>query len=168
MMGARERVALDDDRVRDPEFLAAAAPGAVLAQRERLRTAAGRRALAAFELSMGDWERCSQRERRDRLAANAARVGAGDLLAACEPAGRWPIRWAAWSGYVSRRLDAHGSVVTAVAAGRAGGRDLIVSGCHDGMLGTWDAVTGERQAARLAGHGDRVGAVAAATVGTAT
>src|SRR5215472_3834179 len=138
MTGDRTRVTLDDDRVRDPAFLAAAAPGAVLAQRERVQTAAGQRALAAFELSMGDWERCSERERRDRLAANAARVGAGDLLAACEPAGRWPIRWAAWSGYVSRRLDGHGSVVTAVAVGQAGGRDLIVSGCHDGMLRAWD------------------------------
>ena len=60
----------------DPGFLLAADPGAVLAQRVNLRTPDGKRALAAFDLGLHDWEAATPAARLDRLAANAARVQA--------------------------------------------------------------------------------------------
>jgi hypothetical protein len=74
----------------DPGFLMAADPGAVLAQRPRLRTPDGRQALAALDLSLHDWG-TSPAIRADRLAANAARVRAAVLTSACAAAGGdWP------------------------------------------------------------------------------
>ena len=67
----------------DPGFLLAADPAAVLAQRANLRTPDGKRALAAFDLSLHDWEAATPTTRLDRLAANAARVHAAALTAAC-------------------------------------------------------------------------------------
>ena len=113
----------------DPGFLLAADPGAVLAQRANLRTPDGKRALAAFDLSLHDWDAATPAARLDRLAANAARVHAAALSAACTTAGgEWPVCWAAWTGQGHRRLSGHDGSVSAVAVGRAGDRDIIVSG----------------------------------------
>ena len=139
----------------DPGFLLAADPGAVLAQRANLRTPDGKRALAAFDLSLHDWEAATPATRLDRLTANAARVHAVALSAACSIAGgEWPVRWAAWTGQGHRRLARHGRV-RAVAVGRAGDRDVIVSGSDDGTVRVWDAVTGSSVAGPLVGHDDR-------------
>ena len=133
----------------DPGFLLAADPGAVLAQRANLRTPDGKRALAAFDLSLHDWEAATPAARLDRLAANAARVHAAALTAACAIAGgEWPVRWAAWTGQGHRRLPGHDDSVNAVAIGRAGDRDVIVSGSDDGTVRVWDAVTGDPAAPR--------------------
>ena len=118
-----------------PGFLLTADPGAVLAQRANLRTPGGRRALAAFDLGLHDWEAATPAARLDRLAANAARVHAHALSAACRIAGsEWPVRWAAWTGQGHRRLADHDDPVNAVAIGRAGDRDIIVSGSDDGTV----------------------------------
>ena len=59
----------------------------------------GRRALAAFDLCLHDWEAATLAARLDRLTANAARVQAHALSAACRNAGsEWPVHWAAWTG----------------------------------------------------------------------
>ena len=145
----------------DPGFLLMADPGAVLAQRASLRTPDGKRALAAFDLSLHGWDATTPTARLDRLAANAARVRADALTAACAIAGgEWPVRWAAWTGQGHRRLVGHGDFVSAVAIGRAGDRDIIVSGSGDKTVRVWDAVTGAPAGAPLAGHGDWVRAVA--------
>ena len=158
----------------DPGFLLAADPGAVLAQRANLRTADGKRALAAFDLSLHDWEAATSATRLDRLAANAARVHATALAAACVIAGgEWPVRWAAWTGQGHRRLARHGSV-RAVAIGRArqpGGRphrlepgsrrgsagaDSSQAGCRDRER-TGAPVPGARPGRRDLGHGVHCG-----------
>ena len=43
-------------------------------------------------------------------------------------------------------------MVNAVAIGRAGDRDIIVSGSDDGTVRIWDAVTGNPVGDPLAGH----------------
>ena len=43
-------------------------------------------------------------------------------------------------------------MVTAVAIGRAGGRDVIVSGGQDATVRVWDAVTGQPRGEPLTGH----------------
>ena len=107
----------------DPGFLLTADPGAVLAQRANLRTADGKRTLAAFDLTMHEWDAASSATRLDRLAANAARVHAAALSEACTNAGgEWAVRGAAWVGQGHRMLPGHGGWVRAVAIGRAGER----------------------------------------------
>ena len=54
----------------------------------------------------------------------------------------------------------HESWVNAVAVGRAGDRDVIISGSDDGTVEVWDAVTRDPVGAPLAGHDDSVNAVA--------
>ena len=150
----------------DPGFLLTADPGAVLAQRANLRTPGGRRALAAFDLGLHDWEAATPAARLGHLAANAARVHAPALSAACTIAGsEWPVRWAAWTGQGHRRLADHDDPVNAVAIGRAGDRDIIVSGSDDGTVRVWDAVTGDPAGAPLAGHDGPVNAVAVGRAG---
>ncbi len=150
----------------DPAFLLTADPFAVLAQRMHLRSPDGQRALAAFELSLHDWDADSPATRLDRLSVNAARVHATTLTAACATTGGdWPVRWAAWSGKGHRRLTGHDRWVTAVAIGRAADRDIIVSGSADETVRVWDAVTGTQRGAPLAGHGDYVTAVAIGRAG---
>jgi hypothetical protein len=134
-----------DDLVSDPGFLTAASPDTVLVQRGRLQTQEGKRALAAFDLCLNRWESGSSAGASgiEHLAANAARVRAVPLLTACGKLtrSRWPIRWAAWSGYGHRTLAGHKIAVNAVAIGSAGDRDVIVSGSVDGAVQVWDAVT---------------------------
>ena len=133
-----------DDLASDPGFLLSVDRGAVLAQRANLHTPGGRRALAAFDLGLHDWEAATLTARLDRLTANAARVQAHALSAACRNAGsEWPVHWAAWTGQEHRRLAGHKGPVNAVAVGRAGDRDVIVSGSDDGTVRVWDAVTGD-------------------------
>ena len=61
-----------DDLASDPGFLLSVDRGAVLAQRANLHTPGGRRALAAFDLGLHDWEAATFAARLDRLTANAA------------------------------------------------------------------------------------------------
>ena len=133
-----------DGLVSDPGFLLAADPLAVLAQRAHLHTPDSKRALAAFELSLHNWDKGSPATRFNRLYANAARMHATALIEACAiTGGEWPVRWAAWSGQGHRRLIGHDGEVRAVVIGRAGDRDVIVSGSRDGTVRVWDAVTGD-------------------------
>ena len=157
-----------DTLASDPGFLLTADPGAVLAQRANLRTPDGERALAAFDLSLHGWEAATpatRLDRLDRLAVNAARVQATALAAACTIAGgEWPVSWAAWTGQGHRRLARHGRV-RAVALGRAGDREVIVSGSDDGTMRVWDAVTGAPAGEPQAGHDGPVRAVAIGRAG---
>jgi WD40 repeat protein len=155
-----------DALVNDPGFLVAADPGAVLAQRARLCTLAGKQAMAAFDLGLNDWDSATLAARLDRLAANAARVRAATLDAACAIAGsEWPVRWAAWTGQGHRRLPGHKDSVNAVAIGRAGDREIIVSGSADATVRIWDAVTGDPVGALLRGHDGPVRGVAIGPAG---
>ena len=52
-----------------------------------------------------------------------------------------------------------------MAIGRAGDRDVIVSGSDDRTVRVWDAVTGTRLGAPLAGHDGAVSAVAIGRAG---
>ena len=53
----------------------------------------------------------------------------------------------------------------AVAVGRAGDRDVIVSGGDDGTVRVWDAVTGQPAVPPLTGHTGGVYAVAVGRAG---
>jgi hypothetical protein len=51
-------------------------------------------------------------------------------------------------------------MVAAVAPGRAGDHDIIVSGDLDGIVRVWGALTGEARGEPLAGHAGMMAAVA--------
>ena len=62
-------------------------------------------------------------------------------------------------------LADHDGPVRAVAIGRAGDRDVIVSGSDDGTVRVWDAVTGDPAGDPLADHDGPVSAVAIGRAG---
>jgi WD40 repeat protein len=154
-----------DTLVCDPGFLLAADPGSILAERGKLHTSDGRRALAAFDLAINDWESFPA-GRLACLALNAARVHARPLAAACaqDSGHEWPVRWAAWTGQSHRRLTGHSDRVRTVAVARVGDRDVIVSGSDDATVRIWDAVTGEQVKTSLAGHKGSVTSIAVGRV----
>jgi WD40 repeat protein len=150
----------------DPGFLLIADPAAMLAQRANMRSAEGKRAFAAFELSLHAWDGATLAARIDRLAVNAARMRAVALTAACANTGAdWPVLWATWPGQGHRSLVGHQQRVYAVALGRAGDRDIIVSGSADATVRVWDAATGDPVGAPLTGHDGEVQAVALGRAG---
>ena len=55
--------------------------------------------------------------------------------------------------------------MTAVAIGRIGDRDVIVSGSWDETVRVWDAATGQPRGDPLTGHTGRCGAVAIGRIG---
>lgn len=134
-----------DALVCDPGFLLTASPFSILAERDRLSTVDGTRAVTAFAaMSSNPGPALPHARRLDQLAATAARVHAAVLTQACARAaeGNWPIRWAAWRGQQLQKLTSHNGPVTSVAIGRAGDRDIIVTGSADRTVRIWDAVTG--------------------------
>jgi len=151
----------------DPGFLLATDPVSFLANRASLRTQGGKRALAALELSRGDLESSAGPERMADLAASAARVHATALVTACAQrcADEWPVGWAAWAGEGYRQLTGYYDWVFAVATGRAGERDVLVSGASDGAVRIWDPVTGSPIGESLHRHGHAVYAVATGRTG---
>ena len=56
--------------------------------------------------------------------------------------------------------DSQTANIDAVAIGRAGGRDIVVSGSDNGIVRVWDAGTGEPIGEPLSGHFAEVNAVA--------
>jgi len=151
----------------DPGFLLATDPVSFVAQRASLRTQGGKRALAALELSLGAWESPVGTERMADLAASATRVHATALVAACAQRcqDEWPVGWAAWAGEGYRHLTGYDDWVFAVATGRAGDRDVLVSGASDGTVRIWDPVNGSPIGESLHRHDHAVYAVATGRTG---
>ena len=156
-----------EELVTDPGFLVTAQPEGMLGNRDTIHTDQGRRALAAIELSLDRWNDIPQRGRLQRLAVNAARMRATALLTASDAllGSPWPVCWAAWSGHGHRTLIGHTGWVYAVAVGRAGDRDIIVSGSHDETVRVWDALSGQPLGDPLTGHTRPVYAVATGRAG---
>lgn len=74
--------------------------------------------------------------------------------------------WDAVTGEaIGSPLGRHKDSVNAVAIGRAGDREIIVSGSDDATVRIWDAVTGEAVGVSLAGYDGDVYAVAIGRAG---
>ncbi len=151
-----------DELATDLGFLSVGIPEAVLAQRRHLHTLEGKLAVAALGMSLSGWKACTVAQRVERLAANAARLNVAPLLDAYAKLTSvdWPIRWAAWSGYVYQSLAGHGDWVNTVAVGRVADRDVIVSGADDFTVRIWDATNGDPIGGPLVGHKGIVNSVA--------
>ena len=84
---------------------------------------------------------------------NAATIKRGDVIALSS-------HYSAGSGSDSQTAN-----IDAVAIGRAGGRDIVVSGSDNGIVRVWDAGTGEPIGEPLSGHFAEVNAVAIGRAG---
>jgi len=135
-----------DALVCDPGFLLSASTGSILSQRGSLHSPEATRAFAAFELSLHEWDPAAKFQTLIRLGANAARLHADALAAACGrySDGEWQTCWASWGGRQHRKLASGTDVVSSVAiALLADNRQVIVSGSFDGTVRIWDAITGD-------------------------
>jgi WD40 repeat protein len=106
--------------------------------------------------------------RRARLLAlTAAHLGLPQiqerLAAACSEG--FAPQWAHALGAAHRELAGHTGEVNAVALGRIGAREVIVSGSDDLTVRIWDARTGQPLGVPLAGHTGGVKTVALGRIG---
>jgi WD40 repeat protein len=105
-------------------------------------------------------------ERRGRLFQLAAiQLGMATVAGRFHQRSNLTIAWAHSRGAPHQTLTGHVGGVTAVAVGRVGDRDVIVSGGEDRTVLVWDANTGQTLGQPLAGHTSRVRAVAVGRVG---
>ena len=101
------------------------------------------------------------------LALTAAHFGLPDLRRRLAEACNQPFTpiWAHSLGVPHVELTGHTDIVTAVAFGRIGDRDIIVSGSSDNTVRTWDAATGRPHGEPMTGHTRMVAAVAFGRIG---
>ncbi|MFI5843904.1 hypothetical protein ACIA8K_29820 [Catenuloplanes sp. NPDC051500] len=106
-------------------------------------------------------------QRRARLLAlTAAHLGLHGLLRrfnALTPS--HAVSWAHSSGSPHQRLTGHSAPVSAVAVGRLGNREVIISGDHAGQVRMWDS-TGHPIGEAFANHSGGVEAVAVGRFGS--
>nr|WP_190989084.1 WD40 repeat domain-containing protein [Pseudarthrobacter sulfonivorans] len=101
------------------------------------------------------------RERIDLLSLTAAHLG---IVVHLKKSRGWAVTWAHSLGQSHQLLTGHTGTVAAVAVGRLGGADVVLSGGADGSVRVWDehgAPTGKP----LEGHQYRVNAVAVGRLG---
>ena len=122
---------------------------------------------AIVRRAAGRANRLTPSRRARLLALTAAHFGLADLrrrlAAACDQPFT-PV-WAHSLGIPHMELTGHADIVAAVAVGRAGDRDVIVSASHDGTVRVWDAATGQPRGRPLTGHTGMVAAVAVGRAG---
>ena len=154
-----------DGLITDPGFLVISRPEAVLAGRGSLTTNEAKISATAFEMGLARWASLTEPQRIDLLAANAARVRASSLSAACRRASKtgWSPLWAAWSGRGHQELTGHTKGISTLSI-EGGGRELIISGSMDATVRVWDAATGEPVTGPWLDHEGPVLAVAAGVV----
>ena len=101
------------------------------------------------------------------LALTAAHFGLTDLRRRLADACDQPFipEWAHSLGIPHAEIGDHANMVRAVAIGRIGDRDIIVSGEDDFTVRIWDASTGRPHLRPLTGHNGPVGAVVIGRIG---
>ena len=157
-----------DDLLKDAGFLTYADPAAVAPLLAALPAGAAGGAVGTYRASYAAHARQPSAARAQILAIDAARYGNLDLAHALSSAAIWQPIWAtsqSRSAGLRLTLIGHTGGVNAVAVGRAGDREVIVSGGRDGTVRVWDAATGAPVGEPLAGHTGEVNAVAVGRAG---
>jgi WD40 repeat protein len=157
-----------EDLLQDTGFLTHAIPDTVAPLLAALPAGAADGAADTYRASYSAHSWAPPAARAQILAIDATRYRYFDLAQRLSSAAFWEPIWASCQSRSARlRLtltDHHGDL-TAVAVGRAGDRDIIVSGWYDHVARVWDALTGQPLGRPLIGHTGPVGAVAAGRAG---
>ena len=157
-----------EDLLQDTGFLTYAEPANLASLLAALPTGAAGGAADAYRASYATHSRQPPASRAQILAVDAARYGNLDLARRLSSAAIWQPVWATSQSRSARlrlTMTGHNGLVRAVAVGRAGDRDVIVSGGGDGTVRVWDAVTGQSAWPPLTGHDSGVLAVAVGRAG---
>ena len=157
-----------EDLLQDPGFLIYADPATLAPLLAALPAGAAGGAADTYRASFAAHSRLSPSARAQILAIDAARYGNLHLAQDLSSAAIWQPIWATSKGRSARlrlTLTGHSGPVNAVAVGRAGGREVIVSGSRDETVRIWDAVTGQPVGEPLTGHTRAVRAVAVGRAG---
>ena len=156
-----------EDLLQDTEFLTHADPATLAPLLAALPAGAADGAADTYRASYAFHSRQPPTARAQILAVDAARYRYLDLAQRLSSAAIWQPVWATCqsrSAGLRLTLTAHTAGVAAVAVGRAGDREVIVSGSYDRTVRVWDAVTGQPAGQPLTGH---TGAVVSVAMGRA-
>ncbi|MGI8815141.1 MAG: WD40 repeat domain-containing protein [Pseudonocardia sp.] len=161
-----------DELLDDPGFLVHANPTTLAPLLHLATTPSARLAAAVYRSSAGGHLERSPEQRRDVLAIDAARYGAGELREAIcalpgQPELLWQPRWAT-GGQISTALRAtltgHTGTVWAVGCTEVDGTPVAVTGGYDQTVRVWDLRAGAQIGEPLTGHTATVWAVACTEV----
>ena len=156
-----------DELLQDTGFLTYADPITLAPLIAALPAGAAEGAADTYRASFAAHSRQPPAGRAQILAVDAARYGNVDMAQRLSSAVFWQPIWASSqsrSARLRQTLTDHTGRVLSVAIGRAGDRDVIVSGSEDGAVRVWDAATGQPVGQPPTGH---TGGVAAVAVGRA-
>ena len=157
-----------EDLLQDTGFLTYADPITLAPLLAALPAGAADSAADTYRASYGFHSQQPPAARAQILAVDAARYGNLDLARRLSAAAFWQPVWATNQSRSARlrlTLTGHTGAVGAVAVGRAGDREVIVSGSDDGTVQVWDAVTGQPAGPPLNSHTGEVNAVAVGRAG---
>src|SRR6266568_4948339 len=157
-----------EDLLQDAGFLTYTDPPVLAPLLATLPASAARGAADSYRASYATHSRQLPAARAEILAIDAARYANLDLAKNLASAAIWQPVWAtsqSRSATLRLTLTGHTDLVSAVAVGRAGGREVIISGGRDGAVRVWDAATGEPVAAPPIRHTREVRAVAVGRAG---
>jgi WD40 repeat protein len=157
-----------DDLLQDASFLTHADPATLAPLLAALPAGAAGGAADTYRASYAAHFRQPPAGRAQILAVDAARYGNLGLAQRLSAAAIWQPVWAtsqSRSAGLRLTMTGHTGAVAAVVVGRAGDRDIIVSGGEDGTVRVWDAVTGQPASLPLTGHTGEVHAVAVGRAG---
>jgi WD40 repeat protein len=161
-----------DDVLSDAEYLVHAKSRGLAPQLHHARGESARLTAAVYRTSLGLHAGAPPAVRRQSLALDAARAGAGTLhrqLTLSLPAQTWTPRWATGSGFSpalrDTLSDAHESFVNTVACTVLDATPVAVTGGRDSSLRVWDLRTGTQMGPPLTARTGSVNGVACTTVG---
>ena len=157
-----------EDLLQDTGFLIRADPDTLAPLVAALPAAAAGGAADTYRASYAAHVRRPPAVRAQIMAIDAARYRHTVLAQRLSQAAIWQPVWASSqsrSASLRMTLTGHTDAVTAVAVGRTGDREVIVSGSQDNTVRVWDAATGQPVGQPLAGHTDAVTAVAVGRAG---
>ena len=135
-----------EDLLQDTGFLTSADSANLASLLAALPAGAADGAADTYRASYASHSRQPPAARAQILAVDAARYGNLDLAQRLSSAAIWQPVWASGQSRSARlrlTMTGHTGEVRAVAVGRAGDRDVIVSGGGDGTVRVWDAATGQ-------------------------
>ncbi len=157
-----------DELLVDPGYLAVASPQRLLPLLSLARSSEARDAAAVFAMATSEVQDAPVDERASYLELAGRQLGTtalADRIATRFPGRPWSAPSAKWRRS-PRHVASHGhtSTVRAIALVEINSRPAVLSGDDDGVLRTWDAVSGAPLLDPLVGHAEPIVSLAATVI----